>query len=125
MSEEETRAKGQRPRIAKLSVLSLILSVVGFLLSTIVAYVVARFTGALTWGWVISFIIVFAALVVSILSIIIGKIGLKEIVKSNGLLSGHKFVYTGQLIAIITIIYIGLVLFTLLSFMLRGIGPNR
>jgi hypothetical protein len=86
--------------------------------------VVARFTGALTWGWVISYIIFFAALVISILSIIVGKIELKKIVKSNGLLSGHKFVYTGQFIAIITIIYIGLALFTSLSMMLFWFGPD-
>jgi len=132
MSEEETRAKGPRPRIAKLSVLSLILSVVGFFLSTLFAYGVGRFIealiitrGPLTWVWVIPFIIMLSALSISILSLIIGLIGLKKIEKSNGLLSGQKFVYTGLFIAILTIIWACLMLFVGLSIELYGIGPNH
>ncbi len=127
----ETETKGQRPRIARLSVVSVILSVVGLFLSTIFAYVVGRFNEALalargpsTWGRVIPYIIFFTALSISILSLIIGLIGLKKIEKSNGLLSGHKFAYTGLFIAILTIIWTCLMLFVGLSIELYGIGPH-
>jgi hypothetical protein len=122
MSEEETRIKGQRPEISGLSFMSFILSVVGLYLSTIGAYAVGRVS--LTWGWLYSCIILFAALSISILSLIIGSIGLKKIKQSNGFLSGYKFVYYAQFIAIITIIWIGCVFFGNLGIMLYGIGPH-
>ncbi|MHC4547130.1 MAG: hypothetical protein ACYSYL_21905 [Planctomycetota bacterium] len=118
MSEEEARAKGQRPRIAKLSVLSLTLSVVGLFLGTIGAYVIGRFhnaliltRGPLTWIRIIPYIVFSTAWSISVLSLIIGSIGLKKIKKSNGLLSGHKFVHTGIIIAMITIWWVCLMIY--------------
>jgi hypothetical protein len=134
MSEEETRAKEQRPRIAKLSVLSLLLSVLGFCLSTIFPYIVNRFIEALVFSgepltWVRSipffYIFLFTALFVSILSLIIGLIVLNRIETSNGLLSGYIIVYTGLFIATLTISWACFMLFVGLLIGNSWIGPSH
>ena len=90
MSEEEIIVEGQRPRLAKLSVLSLTLSVVGLLLSTVVAYGIGRVLeartiaqGPSTWAGFFPYIVFSTAWSISVLSLITGSITLKKIKKKQ------------------------------------------
>jgi hypothetical protein len=97
-----------------------ILSVVGLFLGSIGAPVSEHFSDRTNWGWVNRWNIYLAALFISVLSIIIGSIGLKKIEKSNGLISGEKIVRHGRFISVIAIIWACLGLWILLT----GIGPH-
>lgn len=123
----EAEATGQRPRIPRLSILSLIsgiLSIVGLFLIAVVGPVSARFYGRTNFGWANPFNICFAALSISVLSIIIGSIGLKKIEKSNGLISGKKIVRHGRFISVLVLILACLGLCIMLTEIDMG-GPTN
>jgi hypothetical protein len=120
----EREKKGQRPRITRLSLLSIIsgiLSILGLFLVSVGGGVSQHFYDRTNIEWANPWSVYLTALSISALSIIIGSIGLKKIELSKGLISGKKIMRHGRFISVIAIIWACLGLW----FLLTGIGPHE
>jgi len=103
MTETNTNAQSQKPKISRLAIASLIsgiASITGMFFLPVAGLVSLLFFRRTHFDWIVPFNIYHALLPISIFSIIVGAIGLKKIRRSHGLLTGQGIARTGQFMSI-------------------------